>query len=439
MAENNGMVLSRVKSAVSGDEYYIGTYGDNETLVVTLQIGGGSVTWSDYKVTVEDKTAGTAESKNLSETGTVNFSIPWEHQYVVTLPTVSGYPVPLQRTYYALKVLSARYLDYIYENNVEQVNIHAIFVSTNSDVSLITGKTLTAKITGSSTTYSTTFDSEGDAVLNIPYGLTYILEYPEVDGLYVDIAGRTYTSGVVSRNIIIQYSDILIGVFGISSEGKYYNIDSIRNGLDDGTISASDIVAVGVSSPELIRAKRGDGSTYNCSFCYNIADTAVGRMWADSNISFNPNKLPYITSIGAANISQIDGNYNTAKIIEVSANRECGTWTYNSDTKRYDGTNLTSVGCPAATYCYEKSLTINGVTRNGFLPSFYQIYVAKNNLSALQELYTLLGKTFPNIASGNWWTSCQYSETNSVYLNFGGFYGGYFKTDSGSVLPVYDL
>ena len=43
MAENNGMVLSRVKSAVSGDEYYIGTYGDNETLVVTLQIGGGAV------------------------------------------------------------------------------------------------------------------------------------------------------------------------------------------------------------------------------------------------------------------------------------------------------------------------------------------------------------------------------------------------------------
>ena len=42
MAENNGMVLSRVKSAVSGDEYYIGTYGDNETLVVTLQIRGGA-------------------------------------------------------------------------------------------------------------------------------------------------------------------------------------------------------------------------------------------------------------------------------------------------------------------------------------------------------------------------------------------------------------
>lgn len=33
------MVLSRVKSAVSGYEYYIGTYGDNETLVVTLQMG----------------------------------------------------------------------------------------------------------------------------------------------------------------------------------------------------------------------------------------------------------------------------------------------------------------------------------------------------------------------------------------------------------------
>lgn len=227
-------------------------------------------------------------------------------------------------------------------------------------------------------------------------------------------------------------------VFGISSDGKYYTIDSIKLGLENGSLNASDIVAVGVSSPELIRATRGDGVTSDCSFCYNIADTTEKRQWADNKISFNPNKLPYITSIDVASISQIDGNYNTAKIIEVSANGECGTWTYNSETRQYDGTDLKSVGCPAATYCYGKSLTINGVKRNGFLPSFYQIYTAKNNLSSIQELYTLLGKTFPNIASGSWWTSCQCSETLSVGLRNGSF-SYYYKTFSNSVLPVYDL
>ena len=322
---------------------------------------------------------------------------------------------------------------------MEQVNVHTIFVSNNSDVSLITGKTLTAKVTGSTTIYTSTFDEDGNAELSIPYGVKYVLEYPDINGLYVDIAEREYTAGVASREIIVQYSDILMGVFGISSDGKYYTIDSIKLGLEDGSLSASDFVAVGVSSPELIRATRGDGVTSNCSFCYNIADTTVvSRMWADSDISFNPNKLPYITTLSAAASSQIDGNYNTAKIIEVSANGECGTWTYNRETRQYDGTDLKSVGCPAATYCHEKSLTINGVKRNGFLPSFYQIYVAKNNLSSIQELYTLLGKTFPNIASGYWWTSCQYSEAYSVYLLIGSFYRDY-KAYSGSVLPVYDL
>lgn len=407
-------------------------------LLSLCKLGGGSVNWPDYKVVVEDKTAGDVQQESLSETGVATFYIPWEHQYVVTLPAISGYPVPTQRTYYALKVLSARYLDYTYEYNVEQVNVHTIFVSNNSDVSLITGKTLTAKVTGSTTVYTSTFDEDGNAELSIPYGVKYVLEYPDINGLYVDIAGREYTAGVASREIIVQYSDILIGAFGISSDGKYYTIDSIKLGLEDGSLSASDFVAVGVSSPALIRATRGDGVTSNCSFCYNIADTGVSIPWADSKISFNPNKLPYITSSNAASISQIDGNYNTAKIIEVSANGECGTWTYNRETKQYDGTDLKSVGCPAATYCHEKSLTINGVKRNGFLPSFYQIYTAKNNLSSIQELYTLLGKTFPNIASGRWWTSCQYSEAYSVGLSNGSFdYNT--KTYSGSVLPVYDL
>ena len=227
-------------------------------------------------------------------------------------------------------------------------------------------------------------------------------------------------------------------VFGISSDGKYYTIDSIKLGLENGSLNASDFVAVGVSSPELRQATRGDGITSDCSFCYNIADTVINLQWSDIKASFNPNKLPYITNISDASISQIDGNYNTAKIIEISANGECGTWTYNSETKQYDGTYLKSVSCPAATYCHEKSLTINGVKRNGFLPSFYQIYVAAKNFSSIQELYTLLGKTSPNITSGGWRTSCQYNYNLSVDLANGSFSNNY-KTNINSVLPAYDL
>ena len=40
--------------------------------------------------------------------------------------------------------------------------------------------------------------------------------------------------------------------------------------------------------------------------------------------------------------------------------------------------------------------------------------------------------------AGNWWTSCQYSETNSVNLNNGGFNNNN-KTNSNSVLPVYEI
>ena len=94
---------------------------------------------------------------------------------------------------------------------------------------------------------------------------------------------------------------------------------------------------------------------------------------------------------------------------------------------------------PAASQCAAKTLTIGGVDREGFLPSYDQIRkIASTNYAAFQGFYSLLGKTAPAIASGNWWTSCQYNASSAVRLNGGNFYGD-DKTNSGNVFVCYDL
>ena len=153
-------------------------------------------------------------------------------------------------------------------------------------------------------------------------------------------------------------------------------------------------------------------------------ENAGGLQWADANLLFDTTRLPLYSNLGDLKYA---GHHLSDMIIEIGA-----------DGGVSDGAVHAT---PAATECAKTSrkLTIAGVDREGFLPSYDQLYIlATLNRTAFQDFYTALGRTAPTIWSGYWWTSCQYDASNAVTLNNGGF-SNYSKTNGFNVFCCYDL
>ncbi len=430
--------LTRIKSGLTGEEYYIGTAGDSEVVVVELT-SNDTVAWENYKVTLYDTATKETQQQVLSAEGIAKFTVPYTHQYTLTLPTISGYPTPAVLTYTATNLLTTRYVKHNYFMSYEQVDINCVLLSTTGDdYGILEGQKVYARVNGENT-YEATFGSDGKATIEaIPYGTSYTLIFPEIEGYMHDHTADTYVAGVISREILVHYSSGDLGMFAIDADGNHYAYATLKTGIEDSTITADSIIAIGFNNITLQGLDRGDGTT-GCGFCIGVG-SVVSKKWADEAIAFNPNKLPYLTSHSAAMLACTGGKHNTELIKEIGDAGECGTWTYDSATQTYiagEGTNICDI--PAVNYCLSQSLTMNGVKRTGFLPSYAQIYYLSLNLTTLQAFFTLLGKTAPTITSGYWWTSCQNSSTYAVGLGNGSFDGHINKTTSLSVLVCYDL
>jgi len=86
-----------------------------------------------------------------------------------------------------------------------------------------------------------------------------------------------------------------------------------------------------------------------------------------------------------------------------------------------------------------QKLTIGGIERTGFVLSYGQLKDLSTNKTSVDAIYAAIGKTFPNINSGFWWSSCQNSATGAVLLYGGAFFNRSLKTASNSVLVGFDL
>ena len=434
--------LTRIKDYESGEEYYLGERGDSHVCIVELS-SNDTIDWTRYAVSVYDQTAKTTQRQTLSADGVAKFLIPYSHTYTVTLPTISGYSAPATRTYTASELLTTRYITHSYLTDYEELDIHGLVETSGDDtVAILAGKTITVYEAGTTTTIATgVFDSEGRCnSINIPYGRSYTVYFPDIKDYTHDHVNDTYIAGNITREITVTYHDGSTGLFGIDAQGNHYTYDQAKAAIEAGTLQQSDIIAIGFNNNTLAHADRGDGKT-NCGFCIRTASPKLTSTssWADEKIAFNPNRLPYITNATQALLQQRGGEYNSELIRELGASgNDCGTWTKQSDGTYVAGDDMRVVATRAATNAYAETLTVNEVVKNGFLPSFAQIYYLSLQQTALTAYFTLLGKTAPTITSGRWWTSCQISETNAVYLYNGGFDGS-GKTSSYSVLVCFDL
>lgn len=410
-------IATQLIDSVTGERYYIGTVGAVENVAVKLS-APTSEDWASYKVIVQDITDGANNGEyQLNALGEAKFFIPMGHTYSVMLPIVGDYTPPLIITLTAQ--LASRIITHEYsmgEVQYEQINISALVV--NGDVSMLNGK-LAVAMADSGNSYVSEFVN-GKITMRIPYGEKCKLTLPDIEGWWRDGTNIQFTTGLPSRDMLIHYSEIPIGFFGIDDDGNRYTEEQVQAMVDNGE-DTSIIHYIGYNDAALAIADRGDGTT-GCGFMFKIPHTNVSQAWASSNVEFDDpdteeKDLPFRSSLDLA-AKDCASNTNTTKIIAIG--------------------EKIGVATPAASYCRSQVVTVGGVDRHGNLPAFGAIYRACLNRAKLESLCALLGKTAPSIHSGSWWTSCQNNAAHAVTLRNGGF-NGTPKTFSGSVLCCFDL
>lgn len=412
-------IATQLIDSVTGERYYIGTVGAVENVAVKLS-APTSENWASMKVVVQDITDGANNGEyQLNALGEAKFFIPMGHTYSVMLPIVEGYTQPFIITLTAQ--LASRVITHEYamsEVQYEQINISALVV--NGDVTMLNGK-LAVAMADSGNSYVGEFVN-GKITMRILYGEKCKLTLPDIEGWWRDGTNIQFTTGLPSRDILIHYSEIPIGFFGIDDDGNRYTEEQVQAMVDNGE-DTSIIHYIGYNDAALAIADRGDGTT-GCGFMFKIPHTNVSQAWASSNVEFDDpdteeKDLPFRSSLDLA-AKDCASSTNTTKIIAI-------------------GEKL-GVATPAASYCRSQRIVVGGIERSGNLPAPGAFYRAILNLLKLDILCSLLGKTAPPINIDNWYTSSQVDATRALMMRNGGLLFNYSpKTTKGAMLCCFDL
>ena len=386
---------------------------DSEHVIVHLT-APGEVEWESLALTVVlESESGQIQNYPLNANGECTFDVPVGEVYTVIYPIIPDYAQMNDETFTALMVLRNIQRQYNPAGaRFERVEIFGRVISNEPQYQdILHGQAVTIT-TSDQDTYTGEFNENNECVIDVPYGKVYTVHLPGISGWEHEHGQITYTAGIPSRELLVHYSQATLGVFAIDADGHTYTKAELQE-LSD----FSNIKAIGVNTSALALADRGDG-TYGCGFCIKIPAPNATKQWATDNVSFDTNRLPYCGTIETA-AADYTGALNTLYMRQIA--EELG------------------ISSPAADYCHEQKLTIAGVERDGFLPSFGQLYVLAQNYAAVAELFTICGATMPNILSGAWWGSTQYDATYACYLSNGGFRNGNKRNTDNKALAVFDL
>ena len=386
---------------------------DTEQVLVHLT-APGTVDWESLSVTVVlESESSQVQTYALNARGECTFGVPLGEVYTIIYPIIPDCAQLNNDTFTALLVARSVSREYIPAGTrYEKVEIFGRVISNEQQYQgILHGQTITIT-TADEQTYTGTFDNDNYCAIDVPYGKVYTVHLPEIQGWEHEHGQITYTAGIPSRELLVHYSQATLGIFAIDADGHTYTKAELQE-LSD----FSNIKAIGVNTSALALANRGD-DTYGCGFCIKIPAPNATKQWATDNVSFDTTKLPYCATIETA-AADYTGALNTLYMRQIA--EELG------------------ISSPAADYCHEQKLTIANVERDGFLPSFGQLYVLAQNYAAVAELFTICGATMPNILSGDWWGGTQYSATNACLLRSGGFNGGSKNYAGYKALAVFDL
>ena len=428
-------ILTHVKSSVTGEVYYIGTRGSREQVALKLT-AESLINWSDYEVTIQNLSDGPEQIKQLSTNGECNFEIPLENRYSIILPYIEGYIQPNALAYTA--TLSSRNIEYSYNNLHEYLTIRIAVRSELEEhtAAMFNGREVTCK--GSNgVNYSGTIQN-GQVTILIPYGITYTIVMPQFDGLAHNHTNETFLAGVTARNLVYSYVDYHnIHVYGLDADGNVYTIADLQErGID---WCAANIIAGAYNDQTLALAPRKDGGV-GCGFAFLTTNPVVNALWAQANVDFGVNNTAVADAVTVGALAEGCGYYNTHdKAFAVKDGSGESALVIQVGRVLADaGLLAQSNPTPAFQTALDKKLTIAGVERSGFVPTYGQIYALNSSKNELDLFFAALGKTVPAIHSGIWWSSCQGSAANAVTL-YGGELYDRGKTLISSVLVGFDL
>lgn len=413
IVENSGGAISAYKlnqvlTKMVDNTAGVDEISPNETCLIHLTASGIS-DWSSQVVVVNNQSTGEQESVSLNADGTAEIVVPNGQSYQVLLPYITGYIQPEAFNFVAVTAQRELNYEYTSETRMEKILVTTLNGLNYQQQPILDGETLTVTCTDGST-YSGEFDGATCAI-EIPYGKTYTVPIPDVEGYRKISSPETFLADRPLRTLNIYHTEESYGLFGVDDNGTLYTPDECAL-LPDKTI-----IKYGFYNDSDLAASTRVNDGVGNGFFWEIAHENIGSfMWCDSNVEFDVQRLPFYSNLGTWKYA---GAYMTQKIIEI-------------------GLELNKT-TPAATACNNKTITINGQVHQGILLAYDQIHkIATDNRTLFQALYTALGRTAPTIWSGIWWTSCQSNASNAVGLDNGGF-RNYYKTDSYNVFCAYDL
>lgn len=387
---------------------------DEEKVTVKLSLpeGADPVNWQDYHVTVENVTAGTVRSVDINENGEATFNVPAGETFIVELPTLADYTVPMQRTYVA--ILPEKTITYEYTTTPHQERIVVYAHSTVSALAGLIGQEV-VMTTDSGEVERRAFGDDLRVEFVANYGEIVTLEYPAVEGLTPHVRTVTFTANRVERDLVAYYDNSRIGVFGRDIAGNWYKLNDQGNLVDESGIeildpSVVEFVALNTSALDMSLRDVTGTSTGNGFMVRCDQGLISGQTWASQNVEFDTRKLPFGT------------DYRGAK---------------NTEYIRQIGDEM-NVATQAADTAYNRTVTFMGETRHGILLAILQLQAYNANYAALNAVAVAAGRTIPSISSTSVWSSSQYSATYAYYLSTGNV-TNYGKSNSLSVLVGYDL
>lgn len=432
---SNEKILSRVKNSVTGEEYIIGTRGNKEQVALKLT-AETQVNWTLYNILIQDLSDGTEQTKQLSADGECNFEIPLGNRYSITLPFVDGYTQPQALVYTAS--VASRTIEYNYDNLNEYQTIRIAVRSEDSGhtAAMFNGLNVTCK--GSNGINYTGTIQNGQVTILIPYGITYTIEMPQFDGLSHNHTNETFVAGLSARNLVYSYVDYNnLHVYGLDADGNVYTIADIQEmGVE---AASAKIIAGAYNDATLANEPRKDGGV-GCGFAFLTTNPIFNAQWAQANVDFGVNNTAVADAVTAGALTEGCGYYNNHDLAfavkdgsgESALVMQVGRVLADAGLLNQSNPN------PAFQTAFDKKLTIAGVERSGFVPTYGQICALNSSKNEFDSFFAALGKTAPSIHSGYWWTSCQRNALHAVYLVNGGFYGD-FKSFGFNVLCCFDL
>lgn len=422
--------ISRFKSELDGKEYFIATKHMFEHAIVKVYSESDDVQWDTYSIVVHDTTEATYQTLPLSINGECDFWIALGNKYVVSFPKVENRQ-PRTKIYTA--TADVRTITQIYsESEITEEKLNLSFYSKDDAVTFFDNMKVEILVDGESK-YSGTINN-GYCSITIPYGVTYQVKYPQLEGYRHDHAGEIYTAGIPTREVFVRYFYQDAGILAIDKDKNYYTISEVEQAISNGK-SPDDFIAVAFLDDELKDADRGDGTT-GCEFMFSIDTPTLSGSWCNQNLDFGANNtsvdlgedaMPYIGNVTLAR-TQYAGMKYTRQIIA------CGK-------KLNDSGLYGKVTTPAADGAVARTLSFNdGTIRNGFMLGYAPLEKLSLQQELIDLLYEALGKYSkrPILTNGNWWSSCQNSASDAVFLYNGGFTNG-GKNRSMSVLVGFDL